>query len=60
MKIVHIKVTFRDRFSGATRVKFATRSEATFEKMKQSIGQVVVRFEGNIRWEWEVEKVEQA
>jgi hypothetical protein len=34
MKIVYIKVTFEDLFSGATMVKTATRSEDTFIKMK--------------------------
>jgi hypothetical protein len=34
MKIVYIKVTFEDLFSGATMVKPATRSEDTFIKMK--------------------------
>ena len=60
MKIVHIEVVFRDRFSGATMRKIVTRSEETFQKMQNSIGQVVRRFENNIAWEWEVVEVKQA
>jgi hypothetical protein len=59
MKIVYIKVTFEDLFSGATMVKTATRSEDTFIKMKKSIGQVVERFEDNIHFSLKVVKVEQ-
>lgn len=60
MKIVHVKVTFKDTFSGATTVKTVTRSEYTFNKMKESIGSIVTVFENDIRWNWEVIKVEQA
>lgn len=60
MKIVHIKVTFEDVFSGAILEKTCTRSEVTFEKMKQSIGAIVPRFDNNIKWEWKVIKVEQS
>ena len=59
MKIVNIKITFEDLFSGATMVKTATRSEETFIKMKNSIGQVVERFENNIHFSFKVVKVEQ-
>ena len=59
MKIVNIKVTFEDLFSGATMTKEATRSEETFFKMQKSIGQVVHRFESNIHWSLKVVKVEQ-
>ncbi len=59
MKIIHIKITFRDTFSGAYCEKITTRSEHTFERMKACIGQVVTRFENNINWHWEVISVEQ-
>jgi len=60
MKIVNIKITFEDLFSGATMVKECTRSEETFKKMQKSIGQVVERFENNIHFSFKVIKVEQA
>lgn len=59
MKIVNIKITFEDLFSGATMTKTATRSEDTFIKMQNSIGQVVERFENNIHFSFKVVKVEQ-
>lgn len=58
MKIVHIKITFEDLFSGATMTKTATRSEETFVKMQNSIGQVVERFENNIHFSFKVVRVE--
>lgn len=60
MKIVNIKITFEDLFSGATMVKNATRSEDTFIKMQKSIGQVVEHFENNIHYSFKVIKVEKA
>ena len=60
MDIVHVEVTFRDKFSGATERKVVTRSKDTFDKMRQSIGQIVRRFENNIGCVWEVIKVEQS
>lgn len=60
MDIVHIKVTFKDTFSGAMTTKTVTRSKDTFDKMKNGIGSIVTVFENNIKWNWEVVKVEQA
>jgi hypothetical protein len=60
MKIINIEVVFKDRFSGATMKKAVTRSEDTFQKMKNGIGQVVRTFENGIAWEWEVVEVNQA
>ena len=59
MNIVHIRVTFEDSFSGAILEKTCTRSQITFEKMKNSIGSIVRQFENGIAWEWVVIKVEQ-
>ncbi len=61
MKIVNIKITFKDLFSGATMIKNVTRSQDTFEKMQKSIGQVVNHFDrqAQIAYTWEVIKVEQ-
>ena len=59
MKIVNIKITFEDTFSGAKLIKECTRCEYTFEKMKKSIGSIVNKFENNINYNWKVIKVEQ-
>lgn len=60
MDLVHIKLTFEDVFSGATEVKYCSRSEATFNKMKNQIGNVTVVSSNGITWQWELIKVEQA
>jgi hypothetical protein len=62
MDIVNIKITFEDTFSGCTTTKECSRSLDTFEKMKQSIGQVVKQFDkkSQISYTWKVVKVEQA
>lgn len=59
MDIVHIKVVFRDAFSGATMTKFVTKPVDMFEKMKKGIGTSCPQFDGNINWDWVVESVEQ-
>lgn len=59
MKIVNIKVTFEDVFSGAQEVKECTRSESTFEQMKTGIGSIVKRFENGINYQWKVIRVEE-
>ena len=60
MNLVHIKLTFEDVFSGATEVKYCSRSEATFNKMKKQIGNVTTVSSNGITWQWELKKVEQA
>jgi hypothetical protein len=59
MKIINIKVTFEDIFSGAKEVKECTRSEETFKQMIAGIGSIVKRFENGINYQWKVIKVEQ-
>jgi hypothetical protein len=49
MKIVYIKVTFKDLFSGATMVKPTMKRRYIYQNEK-SIGQVVERFEDNIHF----------
>jgi hypothetical protein len=60
MNLVHIKLTFKDVFSGAIEIKYCTRSEITFNKMKEQIGNVTTVSSNYIKWEWELIKVEQA
>lgn len=60
MKLIHIKITFRDCFSKCISEKFCTRSEYTFLKMQNGIGQTVKVFENNISYLFEVVSVEQA
>ena len=60
MDLVHVKLTFEDTFSGATEVKYCSRSKATFEQMKNQIGNVTVVSSNGIKWQWELIKVEQA
>jgi hypothetical protein len=59
MKIVYIKVTFEDLFSGATMVKPQHEAKIHLSKNEKSIGQVVERFEDNIHFSLKVVKVEQ-
>lgn len=59
MKIVHIKVTFEDTFSFAQLEKVCTRSEVTFERMKNSLGTIVEHKENGINYQFKVIKVEQ-
>jgi hypothetical protein len=59
MKIVHIKLTFEDIFSGATEIKTCTRSENTFEEMKKSIGSITRVHSNSITFEWKLIKIEQ-
>jgi hypothetical protein len=60
MDLVHVKLTFEDTFSGATEVKYCSRSKVTFEKMKKQIGNVTTVSSNGIKWQWELKKVEQA
>jgi hypothetical protein len=62
MNIVNIKVTFKDVVSGCLNVKYCTRSEDTFLKMKKGIGSIVHDFDkkNQIHWEWKVIKVEKS
>ena len=59
MNIVHIKITFEDTFSFARLEKTCTRSEYTFEKMKEGIGTIVQQKENGINYNWKVIKIEQ-
>ncbi len=58
-KIINIKVTFEDTFSKCLLTKVCTRSEETFRKMQNGIGQTVRQVENGIAFEWRVIKVEQ-
>lgn len=59
MDFQHVTITFEDTTSGAKLVKHVTRSKPTIEKMKKSIGDIVVsRFENNIRWNWRLMSIE--
>lgn len=59
MKIVHIKVTFEDTFSFAQLEKICTRSEETFERMKNNLGAIVEHNDNGINYQFKVIKVEQ-
>ena len=60
MNLVHVKLTFRDIFSNAIEVKYCSRSEVTFNKMKEQIGNITTVSSNGIKWQWELIKVEQA
>jgi hypothetical protein len=61
MDIIHVKLVFKDQFSGCTDTKYRTVSVATFEKMKRSIGNTFTTFDQAqaIRYHWKVLQVEQ-
>ena len=59
MDIINIKITFEDKSTGTKLTKQVTRSEDTFNKMLNSIGQTVKETKNGISWLWTVVKIEQ-
>lgn len=62
MDIVHTKITFRDAFSGAKKIKHTTLSKVTFDRIKANdIGKEVSYFDKaqQIRYSYIVESIKQ-